>query len=139
MANRNMPNRSFSNTRDRVTIDAKVTFGTSGAPTLAANGFVKSVTRDAQGKFTFAFGTSNALDPYYVLVGARVVFNTSGVGSGVAAAAPVLQVIANNISDSTKASVQVMLTCLDTPAATDPASAEIGHFTFEFGNSSAGN
>jgi hypothetical protein len=138
MANRLMPNRQYASTRDRKIIDAKVTFGATGAPTLAANPFVKSVTRDAAGKFTFVFGNNITLDAYVALVGARVIFDTAAVTSGpVMPAAPFLAVYTNNIADNTKASLQVGLHDGDTPALTDPAEGEIGYFTFEFKDSGA--
>lgn len=127
-----------------VDVFAKVSFGAAGAPTLdaAASRGVLSVTRDAAGKLTFVFGSkvnkANQLDQYVRLADARVVFDTKAVGAGVAAASPSLQVIDCQVHDGKKASCQVMLCDLETPAATDPANGEVGLFRFTFVDTKAG-
>lgn len=125
----------------RVTdIYAKVTFGTSGAPTLVASGSkgVLSVTRNSAGTYTFVFGVTQngakALDVYYKLVATSVTFDTSGTSA--APAAPGLYIKSNQVNVANTASLQIVLTNTS-GTATDPASTEIGYFDFTFGDSSA--
>jgi hypothetical protein len=126
-----------------VDVFAKVAFGAAGAPTLdaAASRGVISVTRNAAGKFTFLFGSkvnkANQLDQYVRLAAASAVFDTAGA-AGAPAASPSMQVIDNQIADGKKAYIQVMLTDLETPAATDPAQNEVGYFRFTFIDTKAG-
>lgn len=125
--------------KEVVTVLCKVTFGATGAPTIAAASSkgVVSVTRNAQGNFTFVFGTSSSsLDTYKNLASVSVVYNTVAVGASTAAAAPGLQVVGDSIATSGTASVKLMTTNTS-GSATDPASGELGLFKFVFRNSDA--
>lgn len=92
MANRLMAGRSFSHERERKVVNARVTFGATGAPTLdAANSKgVLSVTRQAAGIFTFQFGTTSngvsALDTYVKLLGFETDPDVSYLTTGAPAA-----------------------------------------------------
>ncbi len=126
-----------------VRLFARVAFGGSGAPTLDATQSrgVLSVTRNAAGKFTFVFGSKvngrNVLDTHVKLLGVSAVFDTSGA-SGNPPASPVPSIIDNKVASGTQAYVQIQLVDLETPAATDPASGEVGLFTFELLDTKAG-
>lgn len=122
-------------------IQSVVSFGAAGAPTLVSSGFVNqgivSVTRDNTGLYTFVFGTqAGMLDVYYKLLGASVVFDTSGA-AGAAPAAPLMAILNNLVATPASCSIQIQLYDADTPAATDPASGEIGYFEFTLKNSTA--
>lgn len=75
MANRLMAGRSYSHERERKVVNARVSFGATGAPTLdGPNSIgVLSVTRQAAGVFTFVFGYSggqgNVVEGYVKLLG----------------------------------------------------------------------
>lgn len=117
-----------------VSIYAHVTFDGSGVPTLDVPNSkgVVSVTHDSTGVYTFVFGTSaQSLDPYVKLL---MINQVAQAASGHPENA--MFVLANNISDSTKASIQVEFDDLDTPAATDPISCGM-YFEFIFGDSTA--
>lgn len=121
-------------------IQATVSFGSSGAPTIDRSGFqsqgLVSVTRDSQGVFTFVFGTqSGMLDVYYKLLGVQVVFNT--VGSAAVPAAPIYYVSGNSVATAGTCSLQLTFLDADTPAVTDPASGEVAYIEFTFKNSTA--
>lgn len=140
MANRYFNNQAFTMEPAIVKLFAKVSFGNSGAPTLSATESkgVVSVTRDNQGIFTFVFGTqAGMLDVYYKLKHVAVIFDTSGVGANTAPAAPIVALSANAVATPASCSLQITLFDADTPAATDPASGEIGYFEFTLKNSNA--
>lgn len=119
-----------------VNIYARVTFGNTGAPTLDATKSkgVVSVTRNGAGDFTFVFGTKTGmLDVYNKLLQATCTFNA---GSSLPAA-PIMSVKTNSVATVGTCSLRVLFACLDTPAATDPANGEVGHFMFTMGDSTA--
>ncbi len=138
MANRYTQQFMLTQEKRATKIFANVSFGASGAPTLSAinSKGVLSVTRNAQGRFTFAFGTnvngSVSRDVYVKLMNVSAVFNA---GTS-APTAPIVSVRANNVSTAGTASITLSL--LDYAGAeTDPASGEIGYFEFTFGDSTA--
>lgn len=138
MANRYTQQFMLTQEKRATKIFANVSFGASGAPTLSAinSKGVLSVTRNAQGRFTFAFGTNVngavSRDVYVKLMNVSAVFNA---GTS-APAAPIVSVRANNVSTAGTASITLSL--LDYAGAeTDPASGEIGYFEFTFGDSTA--
>lgn len=129
----------FVSSLEKVVVDlfAEVTFGASGAPTIVAantKGFI-SVTRNSAGTYTFVFGSApnsiNALDTYVKFLNAHVIFNS---GSS-APASPGMYVKANSVSTAGTCSIQIVLNAAGT--ATDPASGEIGYFSFTLGDSTA--
>ncbi len=136
MANRYFTSVLQSMEKLPVLLFAKVTFGSSGAPTLVAinSKGILSITRNSTGKYTFVFGTNSAsLDTYYKLLNARVIFDTSGPAA--APAAPGMYITSNAVATAGTASLQVQLNLAGTAA--DPASGEIGYFEFILSNSSA--
>lgn len=138
MANRYNQQFMFTQEKRVTKIFANVSFGASGAPTLSAvnSKGILSVTRNAQGRFTFAFGTnvngSVARDVYVKVLNVSAVFNA---GTS-APAAPIVSIRANNVATVGTAAMTVSL--LDYAGAeTDPANGEIGYFEFTFGDSTA--
>lgn len=138
MANRWGNQFTHSLIKDVWVIYAKVTFGSTGAPTLvqgnpAASPGVVSVTRNAQGQFTFVFGTQTGmLDVWPRFLFAGVFFNA---GSS-APAAGTMGAITNSTATAGTCSMKVRL--VDYAGAdVDPASGEIGYFKFVFSNSTA--
>jgi hypothetical protein len=113
MANRRTYQFQGSNIAGIVRINAKVTFGASGAPTLAStnNSFISSITRNSAGDYTIALA-----DAYNGLLGVRHVFNS---GSS-APASPALWVKTDAV---TTKSLRIVFNLAGT--ATDPASGEI--------------
>lgn len=138
MANRFGQQFSYTLQKQVWSIYAKVTFGSSGAPTLvqgnpAASPGVVSVTRNAAGQFTFVFGTKTGmLDVWPRFLCADVVYNS---GSS-APAAPGFAIITDSSATAASCSMKVRLTNTS-GADTDPASGEIGYFKFIFSNSNA--
>ena len=127
--------------KDVVDLYVRVTFGSSGAPTLDAsiNKGIVSVTRNSAGKFTFVFGAKNAangnkLDTYYKLLNVDATADTTGI-SGVAPAWSQMYLAANSTATLGTSSAQVVL--LSGATATDPASGEAVYFQFTFRNSAA--
>lgn len=138
MANRYYNNQAFTLEPAIVKIFAKVTFGAAGAPTLSAadSKGVVSVTRNAQGIFTFVFGTqAGMLDVYYKLKNATMAFNT--VGTATVPAAPLYYISGDSVATAGTCSAQLTFTDDAGATATDPASGEIGLFEFTFKNSTA--
>lgn len=138
MANRFGQQFSFSMIKQTWKIYAKVTFGSTGAPTLvqgnpAASPGVVSVTRNSQGLFTFVFGTrAGMLD-----VWPRLLFaDASFLIASAAPAAPILSINANSTATPGTCSIQVRLNDF-AGTATDPADGEVGYFEFTFSNSTA--
>lgn len=127
MANRRLYQFTYSSQANPTQVWLKITFGSSGAPTLAANPYVASVTRNSAGDYTIVFS-----DVWNALLGASVVFNS---GSSLPAA-PVMSIKSNAVATAASKSIEVVFECLDTPAATDPASGEIAYICFVLKNSS---
>lgn len=123
MANRRLNQFMFSNIPMPTKIFCQITFGSSGAPTLAANGnFVTGVTRNSAGDYTLTLG-----DAYNALVGIRHTFNS---GSS-APASPAMWVRTNAV---TTKSLRIVFNAAGTP--TDPASGEIVYLEISLRNSS---
>lgn len=135
MANRWMTQFGLTMEKKVVNLYAKITFGSSGAPTLVTSqskGIV-SVTRNTTGTYTFVFGTtSSKLDTYNKLLGVSSVFNTGGT---TAPLAPELWIQTDSTATAGTASLKVVTNYNKT--ATDPASGEIGYFNFVFKDSTA--
>lgn len=138
MANRFMtPVSMLTLEKNTKTVFAKITFGSTGAPTLDVvnSKGILSVTRVSAGKYTFVFGSTsnnaNLLDVYVKLMAIKHVFN-SGAS---APAAPGMYISANAVSTVGTASITLVFNSAGT--ATDPASGEIAYLQFIFGDSTA--
>ena len=143
MANRNYFNQSFSLIPGLVKIFARVTFAASGVPTLVAaqSKGVVSVTRDAQGLFTFVFGTqAGMLDVYNKLLGVNILFDaiTDDSSAGDSPTAPFYYLTANSVAVAASCSLQIGF-CATANSATpiDPANGEAIYVEFTFRNSTA--
>lgn len=120
-----------------VKVFGRVTFGASGAPTLDAKNSkgIVSIARNGAGDYTVVFGTkAGMLDTYVKTLVAKHVFNTSGAG-GAAPAAPALYIKQSQVSVPGQCSVRIVFNAAGT--ATDPASGEVVHLEFVFGDSTA--
>lgn len=125
-----MANRRFSKVahqaleRAVVHLYARVSFGSSGAPTLSAPDSigVKSIARNSAGDYTVTFQ-----DNYLRFLHAKHAFNS---GSS-APAAPGMWIKAESVTSGT---IEVVFNAAGT--ATDPASGEIVYLTFELRNTS---
>ncbi len=138
MANRYFT--QFRNCLDKKMCDVfcRVTFGSTGAPTLVAgqNKGIVSVTRTGTGKYVFVFGTNaSLLDVYNKFYGMNLTWDESS-NSGTAPLAPLYYIFANATQTAGTCSLTVQLTN-STGSATDPASTEAGLFDFVFRDSNA--
>lgn len=113
-----------------VDVYAKVSFGASGAPTLSTAAGealgVTTVTRASAGLYSFTFA-----GPFQKILAADVIYEVTATGIG---AAPGL-----GIRSFTPSTGILLLTTFDleSPAATDPASGDVGYFHFVFKNTTA--
>jgi hypothetical protein len=137
-----MANRLFNQfirtfLKEEVHLHARVTFGSSGAPTLDAvnSKGIKSVTRTSAGVFVFTFGTPSIntdIYPRWVnLVTCPVLAAASFP------AATTCQVTATTTSTVTVQFSGPTSSSVTTLAATDPASGEEWRFEFILNNSTA--
>lgn len=124
MANRRLSQFFQSYQRVPVQCAAQVTFGTTGAPTLATNSLFSAVTRNGAGDYTFTMR-----DKFNALLCVKHVFNS---GSS-APAAPGMYIKTNSVSAASPL-MRVIFNAAGT--ATDPASGEIVFLQFIFSNSS---
>lgn len=145
MANRYTTQFVNTLTKGVTKLFARVTFGATGAPTLVTAGFasqgVVSVTRDAQGLFTFVFGTqAGMLDVYYKLLGVNVLFDAIATTSsaGDSPTAPFYYLTANAVATPGSCSLQLGF-CATANSATpiDPAQGEAIYVEFTLKNSTA--
>lgn len=138
MANRYFNQFRLSLEKQVSDIFCRVTFGSTGAPTVVtgqSKGIV-SVTRTATGRYVIVFGTnSSMLDLYNKLLGLNVTWDESS-NSGTAPLAPLCFIFANAITTSGTASITVQFTN-STGTGTDPASTEAVLLNFVFRNSNA--
>lgn len=134
MANRYF--RQFTNTVEPAicVLFARVTFGSSGAPTLvaASSKGVKSISRVSAGKYTITLGNAAAADTYPQLMMIRHLFDEIS-NSGTAPASPGMYLTANAVS--TAGTLQVVFNSAGT--ATDPASTEAVYLEITVKNSTA--
>lgn len=111
MANRRMFQFRLSLQRDIVDLSLKAAIGATGAPTISttdAKG-ITSITRNSAGKYTILLQ-----DNYAALMSAQVT-----VLNATASAAPITQLISEQVSNAT--TPQVVVQCLDAAgAAADP-------------------
>lgn len=100
----------------------KVNFGSSTA-TLATADYVSlgvsSFVRDSAGTYTLTLS-----QPFSAFLGASVVIgNASGIGGS-----PVLGIDTDDLDPPTGV-IKMVLSDVETPAATDPADGDVGYFT----------
>ena len=114
-----------------VSLLAKVSIGSSGAPTLVSGtGMgILSVTRNSAGAYTFALS-----NPFYSLLGVRV-----SIKSGSSApAAPIMNIVTDSANVTAAPLVKIQMRDLSA-VATDPASGEVLYVELMFNRSSTGN
>lgn len=138
MANRNFTRESFQLEKNVCRLYAQITFGASGAPTIvtANSKGIYSVTRNSAGKYTIVFGSnSRSLDGYQKLLMVKHTWDETA-NSGTAPLAPLMYLLANNVTTSGGCSLQVEFTnSTGAQIATDPASGEKVFIEFHLGNS----
>lgn len=132
MANYNFRSQfNYSYSAKAVVLRAKISFGSSGAPTLVSNtGMgIASVVRNSAGDFTInlsrAFGS---------LMSVNAIFNS---GSSLPAA-PSVSIKSDAVATASAPAVEIVCSCLDTPAATDPADGEVMLLEIVLNDSSLG-
>lgn len=134
MASRNFTQFRLTLEKRVVDLFAKVSFGASGAPTLLQGKGIVSVTRLSAGQYTFVFGTTaHALDVYNHLNMITHLFDTSGTSA--APASPSMYLVSDSSSIVATCALTIQFNAAST--ATDPASGEIVHLCFTFGDSTA--
>lgn len=115
-----------------VTLNATVSIGASGAPTLVSGTGrgISSIARSSAGVYLITLSHA-----YSGLINASVIMNTAGA-SGAVPAAPIMFVKANAVS--TAAAPTITIACADiTGVAADPASGEKMQLSIVLQNSSA--
>lgn len=107
----------------------KVTFGTTGAPTLdtAKSKGIASITRTSAGLFVITLN-----DRYVRFLNLKGIFLVAAASFP---AAPLFQVTAETVA--TTKTITVQFSDADTPAATDPADTEVFYFEISLCDSSA--
>lgn len=122
MANRRLEQFQLSYQRIPIHAWAKITFGSTGAPTLTTNPLFSGVTRNSAGDYTLALRDLFKQG----IISVDHVFNT---GSGTGPAAPGMWIRTDSSTSSTK-TIRIVFNTGGT--ATDPASGEIVllHFVF---------
>lgn len=110
-------------------VPAGTTAGPVGAPAGAKG--IQSITRTGVGTYVLTLqGT------FQHLLGGSVLFDTSPVGAATAAVAPIFNLTVNTPGVTATPQLTLLLqSAAGTPA--DPASGEVGYFTFQFSNTSA--
>lgn len=139
MSNRYMNQFGLTLEKQTVSLYARVTFGSTGAPTLVAaqSKGIKSITRNSAGLYTIVMGTVNgSIDLYYKLLMITHRFDESS-NSGTAPVAPLMYIVANSSGTVGTGSVQIKFTAVDGTTATDPASTEAVLLELVFSNSNA--
>lgn len=137
-----MGNRIYSFERDRKMVNARVTIGAAGAPTLdAANSKgVASIARNSAGDYTITFGTTvNSQivpDVYYkFLQMSCVIQNATGVPITAGYGIKAITLSAGTIEFVMQGPTAAGNTA---PIPTDPASGDVLWLEFEFGDSTGG-
>lgn len=131
MANRNYNEYLRTLAKYPVTLWAKVTFGSSGAPTLVTGTLfdsqgIKSISRTSAGLYVITYGTGTVVDTYF----SPLFFGVTYVNA-TAPAAPLWYVTA-----TTSSTVTIQFTNTS-GTATDPGSGEEVFLKFDIKNSSA--
>jgi hypothetical protein len=130
MANRYFNQFQLSLEKAVVHLFARITFGSSGAPTLDAvnSKGIKSIARNSAGDYTITLQ-----NPYNRLFKINHTFDTSG-NSGSAPASPAMFLKAQAVSTVATPTVEVVFNAAGT--ATDPASGEAVLLHFVLKNTS---
>lgn len=118
-----------------VKVFGKVTFGSSGAPTLvtASSKGIKSIVRNSAGKYTITLGTVGLqTDTYNALLNVQHLFDASG-NSGTAPAAPEMFLLANSVASAGTLQIEFAAAGV----STDPANLEAVYLEITLKNSSA--
>lgn len=121
-----------------VDIFARVTYGSTGAPTLvtASSKGVVSVTRNSAGVYTFVFGTNASMkDSYPALLGVHVTYD-GDADSDAGSDAPLWNLTGNAVATAASCSLQITFRNTSN-VATDPSQNEAMYFQFTFKNSTA--
>ncbi len=105
----------YSYERDLTHIVAKITIGSSGAPTLTNAKGIVSMTHTGTGAYTIVLK-----DNYYLFMSASASF----ISSTSAPAAPSLNVVSETVNSSSAPSVLIQMRDI-AGAAADPASTEV--------------
>lgn len=104
----------YSYERDLADIQAKITIGAAGAPTLTLAKGIASMTRNSAGNYTIVLQ-----ERFYLLTDMKVSF-LSGAS---APAAPLVNLVSEQVNN---ASPSLIIQCRDVAAAAaDPAAAEV--------------
>lgn len=105
----------YSYERDLTDIEAKITIGATGAPTLTNAKGIVSMTRNSAGNYTILLK-----DAYYLLMKVDADF----VSGSSAPAAPLVNVVSEQVNSNSAPSL--IIQCRDVAAAAaDPASGEV--------------
>lgn len=105
----------YSYERDLVDIQAKVTIGSSGAPTLTLAKGIVSITHNSTGNYTIVLK-----DNYYLLTDVKASF----ISGSSAPAAPIVNVVSEQVNNNSSPSLIIQCRNLS-GSATDPASGEV--------------
>lgn len=104
----------YSYERDLVDIQAKISIGASGAPTLTLAKGIVSMTRNSAGNYTIKLK-----DQFNKLMDVKVSF----ISGSSAPAAPLVNVVSEQVNNATPS---LIIQCRDiAAAAADPASGEV--------------
>jgi len=105
----------YSYERDLCDIQAKISIGAAGAPTLSLAKGILSMTRNSAGNYTIVLQ-----EQFYLLTDVEASF----ISGSSAPAAPLVNVVSEQVNDSTSPSL--IIQCRDiSAAAADPASGEV--------------
>lgn len=132
MANRRFEQFQLSLEKKVVNLFLKVSFGSTGAPTIVKGKGICSIVRNSAGKYTITYGIpASATDPaktdtYASLLGVQHQFLNA-----TAPAAPGMYIVADNAASGT---IQVQFNAAGT--ATDPGSGENVLMHLKLSNSS---
>lgn len=121
---------SFHNEPGRVTLDAKITFGASGAPTLTRGQFITSITRTSTGLYVLT--TSGPFSRFLGLTGVFLVSTVPAANMGLSVVSAVTTTGA--ITFKTLAADN---SATPAPVVIDPASGEILYLQVYVGNAGA--
>lgn len=116
MANRRLNQFRFSFEQMTTELFAKVTIGSSGAPTLTIGKGIESVSRTSAGLYVIKLQ-----DTYNKLLDV----SQSIISGSSAAAAPMFNVVSETVATQATRAVTVQYRAIDNSTATDPASGEV--------------